>query len=828
MLQSYAVSAWRNLEKHKLYAGLNVLGLAIGLAAAILILAFVRHEYGFDRWLPESDRIVRVHTTFLIPDRPAQTVSASAMPAGPMLQANIPDRQIEAFTRVRFQASAIATGRLQAFEDVAIADLNFFDVIRLPFLHGDVTALGEPDGAVITHDVAQRYFGTGDAVGQTFTMDGVAKLRVTGVLAPHHGPTHFREGIFIPRNSPADRNKLSSDDEDWWFATNAWTYLRLAPGADLAAIQAQIPGLLDRFFTSVKALSGSLDASEIVRLSLMKLHDLHLHGPDGPGDSGGSYAVVIAFTAIAGLVLLIAAINFTNLTTARAATRAREVGVRKALGATRGDLILQFMGEAMVLTAIAFVLALAIAEQLMPAFGLLVGRELALDYFTDPGAALMAAIIAFATGALSGLYPALALSRFEPADTLKNAQPSQSGSGRVRTALVVLQFAISIALGIAAMVIQSQTRYAMAMDLGFRADNLLVVTGVGRDQITPIYDALRARMLDHPAILSGATVNSVPGWSGEENLALRQAGADKAPPVIARTLVAEPPFFSTFGMRLLAGRTFTDDPADSYRMNKTDDGSFAIATPVGPAFRAVINALAARKLGYENPADAVGRTVQFAINRETWSEVEIIGVVNDIQHASARSPLTPGVYLSSPDWRNHLLLRLDPQRKEEAEAHVAAVWAEMVPELPLRARYTDDALARLYDSETRQATLLAAFTVLAVAIAALGLFGLASFAAERRTKEIGIRKAMGADRLAIVRLLAWRFVQPALAANLIAWPAAWFAMQAWLSQFAHRITLDPQPFLIAAVAAFLIALATVIGHALQAASARPAYALRYE
>ena len=562
---------------------------------------------------------------------------------------------------------------------------------------------------------------------------------------------------------------------------------------------------------------------------LANIRDVHLGEADGGGMRPGNDRATVAAMALIGLLILaMAVVNFVNLATARAGQRAREVALRKVLGASRRQLISQFLGEAMLLAAAAMLIALALAEAALPFVNAFLDADMKLTWWGLDGILLPSLLLVLVVGGLGGLYPALYLSRFQPVRVLKANRSSAEaeGSGRLRNALVVGQFAVSIGLIICTAIIQAQTDYARSVDPGYRRDGILQIGQIYRSALQPRLETLMREIEAVEGIVStGRSTIGVDTW-GMENMMVTAPGASE--PVEFELYRVDPGFFPTLGIDRAAGRTFDADVAmDDSTLDPADESGAAMARR---GYNVVLNRLAARRLGYADPRDAVGKTLladdgDVAANGRT--PVTIIGVVEDSRFRSIRDPLAPMMFVferTQPGW---LLVRYNGYPGEVRE-RVGQVWRRIAPDVPFEAEFAEDIVRDLYAPEAARAGIFAAFALLAVVIGCLGLFGLAAFTAERRTREIGIRKVMGARTSDIVRLLVWQFSRLVLIANLIAWPIAWWAMRDWLNGFDLRIPLDPRLFIAAGLLALAIAAATVMSHALRVARTHPIHALRYE
>ena len=565
---------------------------------------------------------------------------------------------------------------------------------------------------------------------------------------------------------------------------------------------------------------------------LVNVRDIHLgesaNGMRPINDRG----TITALAVVGALILGLAVVNFINLATARATQRAREVALRKVLGASRRQLVVQFVGESMLVTAAAMVIALALVEMLLPYVNAFADVDLAIHYWGEGGLLLPAIGLVLLVGGAGGFYPALLLSGFRPATVLKANQSSADapGSGRLRNALVIGQFAVSIGLIICTTIIYAQTAFARTVDPGYRRDGLLQIDHAYRAALRPVMDTLLREIGQVEGVTSvGRSTIGVATW-GMENMTVTAPGAGEG--VEFELYRVDPGFFRTMGIPTVAGRTFSERQAldDTTLPLDSEDPEAEVAALARRGYNVVINALAARRLGYRDPADAVGRTLladDGDVETVGRTPVTVIGIVGDSRFRSIRDPVAPTIFLYEryqPSW---ILVRYSG-RPAEVRERIGEVWKRIAPEVPFEGEFSDDIIGELYDAEETRAIVFAVFAALAIVVACLGLFGLAAFTAERRTKEIGIRKVFGATVRDIVRLLAWQFSKPVVIANLIAWPIAWWVMRDWLNGFDARIRLGPEPFVLAGLLALVIAIGTIAGHAVRVARANPIHALRYE
>jgi putative ABC transport system permease protein len=529
------------------------------------------------------------------------------------------------------------------------------------------------------------------------------------------------------------------------------------------------------------------------------------------------------------LILGMACVNFVNLATARASQRAREVALRKVLGANRRQLIVQFVGESVLVSALAMLLALALTELTLPFIGQFLDANLSLAYIGAGGLLLPIIGLVLLVGVAGGIYPAFYLSRFQPARVLKanKSAADAEGSGRLRSALVVAQFAVSIGLIICTIVVYTQTLYARTSDPGYKRDGLIQVSGIGRRQLDPVMETLVREIGKVDGVTSvGRTTIGINTLNNSTTGAQLQGQEE---PISLGYYNIDTGFFDTMGIKLLAGRNFDiNRPLDDSTRPFPEDPAAEYAF-VARGAHAVINTLAVQRLGYKSPEDAIGKLIRAPIGASKYGlvPITIIGVVQDSRFRSIRDPLDPIMFFYDRDNHNDMVVRYtgDPAA---AMNRIGAVWKRLAPDAPFNAKFGDDIVRDLYKSDEARAQTFGAFSLLAVVVGCLGLFGLAAFTAQRRTKEIGIRKVLGASTYRIVRLLVWQFSRPVILANIIAWPIAWWLMRDWLNGFDARIALGPLPFVVAGVLALLIAVGTIGAHSFRVARTNPILALRYE
>jgi len=804
MFSHSLLTVYRSLTRRRLYAALNILGLAVGVAVFLVLALVVRFETSFERWIPHAAQIYAIRTNVMNTGWEPYTM-------GDLLEELRTDYPQVVGARVNKRPAVVRQGGNITAERVTEVDPTFFNVFDLPLIAGDKAALLQaPDEVVITRTEARKYFGDANPIGQRLTLDfnnAVRDYRVVGELKDTPPTTDLKFDLLVPLQVPTPEQ-----NPRWrhWGALDTTTYLRLANPAGARALDAE----LDRFTDRHGRPGLSRPLHSLISLRLAPLLAMHLIVPP-------ALAVVTALGVVGTLTLLLAAVNYVNLATAQAAMRAREVALRKVLGATRPGLIAQFMAESVAMAGLGTLVGVALCELALPQFNAAIGVALKLDYFRDPGldGLILAVIVAVGLGA--GLYPAFVLSRFQPAAVLASARSPGGGraAGRLREALVILQFSIAIAFTISTAVIASQSQYIQRADLGFRRDGLIEVSSFPHPGLT---QAQRARLLTAwralPGIVSATQSDSTPGDPDAPVSSYRRPGAAGDGQLVHDVTIG-PDFFKTFGARLLAGRL----PDTRHGA----DFAPSAPSPAKPwtAPNVVLNARALSLLGFHNALDAIGKPL--ISGRRSFL---VIGVVADLRFTSPREAVEPTLYWPTGGAIDGgaAAVRYDAADPKAVISQMGAVWRQIAPTEPFEARTVAGELESYYRADDQVGRMLTLAAVLAVLIGCVGLYGLASFNTARRVREIGIRKTLGASTRDILQLLISQFLRPVVIAALIAWPLAWLAMSNWLGSFDQRIGLSPLYFISATALTLLIALATVGGQAFSVARAEPALALRHE
>jgi putative ABC transport system permease protein len=810
MWANYLLTLYRIVTRRRLHAALNIASLAAGLAVFLIVSRWVGFETSFERWLPDAQNIYAVQTIF------PENIQPIASP-GLLLDRLKADYPRLTATRILEGAVAVHGAQEPVDTPIEFVDRDFFKVFDLPWIRGDkATALASPSNLLLSETMARRYFGEASPLGRvlTVTIMGNARqprvldYRIVGVFKDLPKNTDLRFDFIAPMPTP-----VIDYDEDWnkWGNMSVATFLRFSSPEAAAALNASLDDFLRR--------RAPADVSKDLRYRLVPLLKTHLFDPSDA-------AAVAAFSLVGLLALLIAGANYVNLATAGASLRAREVGMRKVLGATRPALISQFLLEAALAAALAALASLALAELALPFVNTITGVSLTLDSV----GAVVTLVVAAATVALAaGVYPALVLSSWRPAAVLASSAFRGGGrmGSRLREGLIFVQFALAGALAVCTMVVLAQTDFVKHAPLGFRREGLVLVPSLSDVRLS---DSQRAALISGfrgvPGVAAAAASDSGPGQGGTIVEAFLAPGRRDRPVSLKMTTIG-PDYFKVYDARLLAGRL--PDAAHGGDDTARGAGAGVGAAAIAP-INVVIDSLAAENLGFASPAPAVGQIIEEPDPPGPPLRYVVIGVVSRLRFDSPREASRPILYLftSGPVANPVAGIRLADTPPTTAIERLRAVWREIAPNVPFHALTARASLDAFYQSDERRAELFTAAAVLSVLIACLGLFGLSLFSAARRTREIGIRKTLGASTRDVMGLLLAQILRPVAAANLLAWPLAWFAMRSWLSGFDQRIALSPLYFLAAAALTALVAILTVAGQALRVARTEPARALVHE
>jgi putative ABC transport system permease protein len=800
MLRHYLKIVFRSLKKHKGYSFINISGLAIGMAVCILIMMWVVNELSYDRFHEKADYIYRVTMDLEAGSTLHTPVTLTAV--GPALVRDFPE--VLQSTRILPPNRVAVKYEDKMFQEtrVGYAENSIFDIFTLPFVSGDPkTALEAPYSVVITESMAKKYFGDEDPLGKILRLNNERDFAITGVVKNVPSNSHF---IFNMLCSFQTFIKEGDVQDDQWFDVRFFTYLLLDENVDPKKLEEKIPGFLDKYIGEmIKASGGS------IRLSLQPLKRIHLYSDferDMSANSDITY--VYLFSGIALFVLLIAGINFINLSTARSATRAQEVGMRKTLGAVRSRLIGQFLGESLIYSILSMLLGMLLLKLSLPLFNSLIDRDLSINFLLAPWLIIAFLGLAVVVGVFAGSYPAFFLSSFQPVRVLKGLLKVGASNSRFRRVLVVFQFAISIALIVSTLIVYKQIIFLKNTELGFNKAHVVAIPRMN-DAIRKSYRSIRGELLSLPGVIDVGASDLVPSRGHLVASFLPEGFAEDQRQTMDYMNV-DSHYLPVMGMEIIAGRNFSEDLA-------TDQDESIL-----------INETAAKKLGWKNP---VGKRFVFRPPPGQEGEttyVSVIGVVKDFHMKSLREKIEPLVIFFDYDSLFTVSLRMTPGSAMFTLDLLKKKWSELDPNRPFNYFFLDDAYDSQYRREEQMKNITFYFSFLAIFIGCLGLFGMASFTAEQRTKEIGIRKVLGASIPGIVGLLAKEFVLLVVIANLIAWPVAYLAMNRWLQSFAYRTGINPLIFVLSAVLALSIALFTVSYQAIRAALSNPVDALRYE
>jgi putative ABC transport system permease protein len=818
MLKNYLKIALRNIGRHKGYSFINIAGLAIGMAVCILIVMFVRDELSYDTYHEHKDRIYRIERRWFAADGSVRGALCSVAPSFvPLLEEEFPE--MEHVVRLLGSGDTLLTFGENNFveERLYFAEQDIFEVFTIPMIKGNPeTALKNPNSIVLSKSMVRKYFGDEDPMGKVMKVGSSGEdYQVTGVMKDVPENSHLHFDFLASFITLKGRYTYYKDESDYFFgSTNfsdnvTYTYLRLARDADSRQVAGRLPGFIDRHLPTYESESGDIFyPSRWNNLMLRKVTDIHLRShTSNELEPNSDIRYVTLFTLIAVFILIIACINFMNLSTARAVKRAREVGLRKVVGANRRLLTTQFLGESLLIALLAMALALVLVAILLPYFSAFSGHELRFGLLMNSVGILILVTVFLITGLAAGLYPAVYLSAYKPATILRGELTRGLRGAIMRKVMVVFQFAISAALIISVAVVFKQMRFLQNANLGFQRENIVLVPS--DPVVLPNWREIKNELLKNPRILAATLSKRAPSGRllDDPGFLIEINGEMVDSPFSMPHNRVEHDFFKTYGMKIVAGRDFSVD-------YPTDENE---------AF--ILNETAVRRLGLKSPEEAVGLPIE---TRAPDLSGRVIGVVADFNYESLHHEIVPMITYIRLNQTNTMSLRIAAGDIRETIAYVQEVWGRFHPGYPVSYTFLDDRLNALYRNEERMMEMFGYFSLLAIFIACLGLFGLASFTTEQRTKEIGVRKVLGATVSKIIILLSKEFGKWVLVANIIAWPVAYFAMNKWLDNFAYRVNLGWTVFVLTAVLTSLIALLTVGYQSLKAAVANPADSLRYE
>jgi len=808
--------AWRNLMKNKVFSLINIVGLSTGLACCMLISLYILNETSYDRYQKNADDIYQVGTEFRgvgdikkLPNTPA------AM--GEIMKSVFPEiQQTTRLVRLFGEDKTLLqytpqNNAVKSFYETKgyLADSTFFRMFTYNFIAGDPsTALSNPNSVVLSEEIAKKIFGNQPALHKIIhissSTNGDHDFEVTGVFKPINKPSHIDGRFFLSTMGGDVAQMIKNAGTNLANNNMYYTYLLLAPGADPKKLEAQFPAFIDKYAGKELKAVGFQKVQYLVSLK-----DIHLHsGSDADVTPSGSVTYLYILASIALFTLLIACINFMNLATARSSKRSSEVGIRKVLGAEKKLLITQFLGESVMMSLIAFVFAILFTELLIPAFNSVSGKNLSLN-FSNITIVVAFLLLSILTGLLAGSYPAFYLSSFKPAKVLKGKFSNSLAAVSLRKGLVIFQFVISVVLIVASVVISQQMAYLRSADLGFEQERQIVIP-LRSANAKKIYSSFRDELLKQSTISNVGASAFYPGITNYSDIILYKQGESMQQGKDVRMNYVDTRFLQTLHITPVAGRLFSDD----FR----SDTSKAI----------ILNEKAIKELGFASTQESIGKKLFFDFQGKNY-DFDIVGVVKDFHYEDLHLPITPYAFqLSLQPQYNYMIVHAKAGDINNILASVKNSWHNLNPSEPFEYNFLDEDFQKNYDAENRLSAIVGYFTAIAILISCLGLLGLAIFSAEQRTKEIGVRKVLGASVSSIVALLSKDFLKLVAFAVLIASPLAWFAMNKWLQSFAYRIHINWTIFAITALAALLIALITISFQAIKAAIANPVKSLRSE
>jgi putative ABC transport system permease protein len=803
MLKNILLTFYRVTVRHPLYAGLNLLGLSFGIAVFVTLSLYAHFETSFESWIPNADKIYTIGTLWTLPGRPDNQTDSSMGGLYDQLHEDYPDL-LE--TRVWPNTATLHLGADVVSEREALVDPDFFKLFDLPLVAGDKAGALEPGRIMLTESMARKYFGRTDVLGETVRVgdgEGSATYAVSAVLRdlPHNTDLNFD---FVRLLTPASHKDMNAY---WahWGSTSVSTYARFETAAEAARFGAGLDDFVDR--KAGEARPG-IPYHKIEALRLLRLLQSHLRD-----QQSGTAVVTLALVGL--LSFFIAAINFINLSTARAGMRAREVAVRRSLGATRSTLRVQFLGEALLMTAAASICGLSLVELCLPIINTAGGLDLSLDYRHQGGflAMLMGGVLVL--GLLSGVYPAVVLSGFQPAQVLASSRSPTGGrfGMRVREILVIVQFAVVIAFFVLTWGFERQIDHMKTADLGFQRSGLMIVPAYDSDVTPAMVQAITTAFRQVPGVSAVGIGNSAPGDENQTNGTNIKLPGESGGDINLTYSSIGPDFFTAYGAVLLAGRLLDEAHGDEVSSDESKTANI------------VVSRQAALMMGFKSPEDALDKTAYSG-----KQPLHIVGVIETLQFRSPKGEILPMYYYFYKDLKNApvLAVRYDNVSESEIRRRLTEAWQSAAPEVPVKLISANDNLDKYYKPDRNRSNLFGAGALIAALVGCIGLYGMASFTASRRMLEVAVRKVLGASRRALVSLLVGSFLRPVLIANLIAIPVAFFVLRSWLTQFSDHIAVTPVPFLVGGGAAILVAAVTVGTLAWNAANSEPGRALRHE
>jgi putative ABC transport system permease protein len=797
MFINYFKNAVRILTSQRFYSIINIAGLSIGISACILVTLYIKNDLSYDKYHKNAENIYRIEFNYTLAGATNTSAQTQAL-LGPTLKNEYPE--IKKLSRIYFsERSLVKTRDKINYEDrISYADSAFFEIFSYQAVAGDITQfLKKPNSIIITESTAEKYFGKDSPLGNIIEINNQYSFEVTGVIKDVPVSSHFRFDFIAPYSS-LDKQPVANYFPQWGATFGSYTYMLTDKGFDPKAFEKKTENFFSTH-TDIKESSW--------RVVVHPLLDIHLNShSDDEIEENSSVSRIIIISSIAIFILLLACINFVNLSTARSSKRAMEIGIRKVTGATKYQLIQQFLGESVLFSMSSLLISIITVKLLINPFSSLVGAEIGFDYKNDWITMLLIFGGVFIIGILAGLYPALFISSYKPVEAIKGVNSIDSGKNKpsyLRKGLVILQFSISIILIVGTIIVNLQLRYLQNYDMGFDKDYMVVLPVHVR--VSDNYKTIKNELRSIPGVLSVTAGRSAPTSSNN-------FGTDCKPNGMSNSIGAfeievnsvDYDYMNHFGVKLVAGRYFSED------------------FPTDFPNTMVINEKMVRSLGIKNAQDVLGKSYPLALND---FKPEVIGVIKDFNSSSLHDEITSQVFMTNPNWFKEFIVKVKSANMPSTINSLKDLWAKFFPQYPFEYSFLDDSIDKMYKSEERYSKVITTFSVIALFIACLGLLGLASLVTEQRKKEIGIRKVQGASIKSIVQLVSIDFMILVIVSNIIAWPVAYFFMKKWLISFAYRIDISIWTFIYSGILAFLIALLTVGFQAVKAAVANPVMSL---
>lgn len=815
MIRNYLKVAIRSIFRNRLTAFINIAGLALAISSALLIYLYINDELGYEKQHSKADRIYRITRDFLSPDgEPNLRLANVAPPIGPLVKNDFGEIGVMART-LNYSGFVIGleeNGELKkAFTEnyVFLAEPEIFKIFDFTTLAGDPqTALSRPFTIMLSEKAVQKYFGDQNVIGKRLRGNDQVDLEVTGVYKNLPSQSHWHPDMLISFSTLNDSTIYGRKNlETNWGNNSFGTYILLDEGFDPNKLEAKMPAFLDKHFGpyAIANYGAAKDfvASKATKLHVQKVSDIHLYSHlDDEVEVNGNINNVYMMGVIGLFIILIACFNFINLSTARATKRAKEVGMRKAVGAHKNQLIGQFLSESMLTALFALALALGLSFLTLDWLNQFTKKELTLNLFSNLSLGLLG--FTLLVGLLAGVYPAFVLSGFKPVEVLKGKQGTVPGNGSLRKVMVIAQFSISIVLIIATAITAQQLGFLNTRNLGYDRDQIVVLPYY--EDLDKTYESFFNELTKSSAIKSAARSSRVPTGrllddQGTPSITKGDSLFDSG--ITTKYVTTDYEFFNTYGIELIAGRNFSKD------------------IPTDDSLAFIVNEAATRKYGWKTPEEGVDKDYIYG-----GVKGKLIGVVKDFHFESLHQDIIPMIFF--PNYYNNLSVKISGKEGRQGLEYLEKVWKEFLPKRPFDYQFLSENYERLYESEQKQSQLFTIFSGLAIFIACLGLFGLATFNTLQRVKEIGIRKVLGASVPSILAILSKEIVVLIIVSNLVAWPVAWYFMDLWLNSFAYHVTMDPLLYVLASAGTILIALATVSSQTIRAAQTNPSNTLRNE